>query len=132
MERTPEHLDEDPSLRKSIVDQVSLDEFLAARAPVLLLPNAREIVEAGLAAKGVDRTFEEVVKLITDEWLDSLDADTQMNEVLYLQGHVSRINRLAASDQLQSLIDGYKADSDQPDKVESDVDFASRYGIDLN
>ena len=86
MDRKPEHLVEDPFLRANFIEQQSWDEWALENAPFFLHPSAKDMVEAELKAQGIDATYEDAIAVALAEWKSTLLKETNVTEVLYLQG----------------------------------------------
>lgn len=93
MERKPEHLKEDPTLRHEYVGQQSFDEFCAQEGYIFFQDGWKE----ELTARGMvpDAAFD----YFKSEWMATLDPSTKYDELLYLTGMTDRATRVAATEQ---------------------------------
>ena len=96
MDRKPEHLEEDPGLRKEFVSQESWDEFIERKIAEI------EPDDPTMAQELRDDTSHShpVFQFWNHLWLtDVIDPETRVDEVYYLAGYVDAGRRMAAIDQ---------------------------------
>jgi hypothetical protein len=95
MERSPEHLTDDPFLREEFISQESFDEWME-RMCMKLEEQGQTKLDEKLRADD----FEEAVEI----WQRKLDPNTNMMEVLYLRGHTDISARLAIAGQMHARL----------------------------
>jgi hypothetical protein len=127
MDRKPEHLSEDQNLRKTFIDQNSWDEWAAENAPFFVVPGACEMIEAELAAQGIDAEFENTLSVAREIWQSTLDPETNVGEVLYLAGY-SYLDRLQIIDQKHAELLRRCVELGIVPEREQDIDFREQFG----
>jgi len=127
MERTPEHLIEDPTLRQEYISQLSWDEWALVNAPFFLLPDCEAMVTETMRSMGMDATYEDALAVAVDEWHATLDRATNVDEVLYLLGH-DYIERLRIIDQQHAELLQRAVEIGLVPEREEDIDFRNQFG----
>lgn len=127
MDRTPEHLTEDPLLRVRFVSQQSWDEWASEHAPFFLVPEARELVEAEMQRQGLSATYEDALAVATEEWQSTLDPETNISELLYLQGRTHTQRSQIIEQQHRELLNR-AVEMGLVEEREEDADFRKEFG----
>lgn len=127
MDRKSEHLKEDPTLRADFVAQTSWDEWVAVNTPFFLHPDAREMVETQMRRMGMNATYEDALAVAHDNWIATLDIETNVDEVLYLQGH-DRTERLRIVGIQHAELLRRAVEIGLIPERQSDVDFREQFG----
>jgi len=127
MDRTPEHLLEDPTLRTDFVAQTSWDEWAAQNAPFFLHSEAREMVEFHMREMGINATYDDALAVAYENWIATLDTETNVDEVLYLQGY-DRTVRLRIVDTMHAAFLRRAVKEGLIPERESDVAFREQFG----
>ncbi len=127
MDRKPEHLAEDSLLRPDYVVQTSWDEWAAVNTPFFLHPLGREMVEAQMRSMGMDANYEDTFAVAIKLWMDTIDPETNMAELLYLQGF-NRTERLRIIDVQHAELLRRAVEIGLIPERKSDVDFREQFG----
>jgi hypothetical protein len=128
MERKPEDLNQDPMLRTEFVNQVSCDEYFAIYSPFLLHPQARQLVEMGLRAQGMDAEYQDVLDVATDQWRATLNPETRLTEELYLLGYTSYPQRQQMIEQMHAQLVRRAVEAGLIDERPKDIEFRKLFG----
>ena len=95
MDRRPEHLTVDPSLRPEVISQESFDEWLEE-----VCTRLDDKGETELAKQLRSADYPQAIEM----WMETLNPITSFNEMLYLRGHVELGERRAMAEQVQASI----------------------------
>lgn len=94
MDRQPGDIEMDPALRMRYVEQESLDEFCLRIASEAFPDDP--IRQTDLAQR------QDFIEAARPAWREGLDPDTNIEEILYLQGLVDPSSRIAVIDQVHA------------------------------